>query len=678
MEIETWIAKTRGEHDALAGPLAKDGYRFRSLSIYGPVSQPLFAAVMVKRSKVVAQHAFPCETREEFLGTFGDQAELGFGPVCISATGSTAHPRFATLYQKLDPIPLTRIDLGSGGSDDEETLQGMSRIARESGSILRSLASYGSASQPVFAAVWRPNPDAVVWNVDGLVETRDEYLDRYQAQTAGWCRPSLITPHVGGGTSVVYVDDQVNAWSVTAHADEAACQSHLDRAKQDGSLPFSLQAAGETRKKARYAVISAPSDKPIARAFHASGPRTNGDIDAVVEEIMRASSLRHASLAIVNAGHLVYTKGYTWAEPGWPIAEPTTYFRLGSVSKVVSALATYQLIEEEGAASYIDKFTLESEIQPIVDLRTPSGGLPGTGWDDITVRHLLEHTSGIPASAHRPDVKIRDLHRTEVPGKTWNLPVDTAMTDRYIASQTLTHTPGTAYDGYNNCGYYMLGRVLKARRGTTRPIDAMQPLLDPLGITRIRRARDRIEDQHDDDARYRVSRTDKLPDIDVRRSVMSEDQPLVPTDYGGNLRLEKFDGTGGLTAAATDIGRILAVLTHPGDSPALPRTTVEQMLDNGAANQAMWGGRAGHGLDGVKALGGGAYRGRKGGSLPTVGCWFWFSGDWGYVMTWAGKVATQFTTAEYTKGLKPVMDIARNVAWPTADLFEDYGMAAFT
>ena len=61
---------------------------------------------------------------------------------------------------------------------------------------------------------------------------------------------------------------------------------------------------------------------------------------------MKATPVRHASLAIVKGKKLVYTRGYTWAEPDWPVVQPTSRFRIASVSKSIMALAIYQLIEE--------------------------------------------------------------------------------------------------------------------------------------------------------------------------------------------------------------------------------------------------------------------------------------------------------------------------------------------
>ena len=69
-------------------------------------------------------------------------------------------------------------------------------------------------------------------------------------------------------------------------------------------------------------------------------------IDDAMVAVMTANMLRGASLAIVHGTRLVYAKGYTMAEAGYPDVQPTTFFRQASVSKMFTAAAIYQLIDE--------------------------------------------------------------------------------------------------------------------------------------------------------------------------------------------------------------------------------------------------------------------------------------------------------------------------------------------
>ena len=107
------------------------------------------------------------------------------------------------------------------------------------------------------------------------------------------------------------------------------------------------------------------------------------------------------------------------------------------------------------------------------------------------------------------------------------------------------------------------------------------------------------------EARYRITTqgsndtNDLRFDLAVDRSVMSDLQPLVPVGYGTE-HYEKQEGSGGLSAAATDIARLIAILMLQKDSPAMKRSTIDLMLNNAVAAQMKWGGRAGHGFDGER------------------------------------------------------------------------------
>ena len=79
------------------------------------------------------------------------------------------------------------------------------------------------------------------------------------------------------------------------------------------------------------------------------------------------------------------------AEPDWPLAQPTTRFRMASVSKTVTSLAIFQLIQSTG-------LTLGHKLQDILALKTPAGGAPvDPAFGQITIQHLLENYGEIHA-----------------------------------------------------------------------------------------------------------------------------------------------------------------------------------------------------------------------------------------------------------------------------------------
>src|SRR5262249_2123301 len=154
-----------------------------------------------------------------------------------------------------------------------------------------------------------------------------------------------------------------------------------------------------------------------------------------------------------------------------------------------------------------------------------------------------------------------------------------------------------------NCGYFLLGRVVAHLRGKNWPIDAYQSdLFSPLGITRIRGTVDLLSAQPGDEARYQCSTdvddTGKIfsPDLRIGQSLQPPDRPLVAGGYG-DAELAIAQGAGGISAAMTDLARLVSITIDTQDNPALKRTTISSMLSAAATLQASGPNlRAGYGL----------------------------------------------------------------------------------
>ncbi|HEY6257682.1 MAG TPA: serine hydrolase [Xanthobacteraceae bacterium] len=664
--VLVWHGKTASEHARLRDDAVRDGYRALSLSIYGATTAPLYTAVMIKRPTAIEQREFLNLTAAQFSKTFDEQARQGYGPAIIGATGPAADPRLAAVFEPQNQIPLTLIGLRSGNAADPKTLQGLNQKARVDGLIPRWIASYGNAGDPCFAAIWTSNTSKTIWNADGVLETDAELQARTDAQASGWRRPSLLAPNPDGRHLSVFVDSQIGAWEARHGLSAAQYQREIDSLVPKGYLPVCVQAAGGSANGARFSALFVQRETPFEKIFTARGPVTNAAIDDVFKNFMMAQPLRQASLAIVKGTRLVYTRGYTYAEPGWPLAEPTTLFRLASVSKTVLALAVFQLIEE-------GKLKLTDRMQDILALTTPRGTPPADPrFGEITVGQLLEHTSGLSPNAFGNDIAVLDAWKAARPNQAWALPVTAAMLDACIASLKLDDSPGVKQI-YNNCGYYMLGCVVAKLRRVATPIAAMQQhLFAPLKITRMRAGRSLVASQWPDEARYgAIGGPGGGLDIPIARSVMSGDRPLVPRGYGEE-QFENREGSGGLSAAATDLARLIAVWLSRSDTPALKRETVKSMLANAAATGAKFKGRAGYGLDGAVAKGGESFYGQKGGALMTSQNVLQFNGEWGFAVNWASHVTD--IGVHWYPNFPEIMNIATKIDWGSGDLFPNFGM----
>jgi CubicO group peptidase (beta-lactamase class C family) len=656
-DLKHWHGIPLTQHLQLYTDASKAGYTVLTMSQYGTPSAPLYAMVMIKRANNPEQKAFWAKTRDEFQSIFDNQVKAGLGPVLLTACGEVGNVSFAGIWEKKDPIPLTRLYLtDKPGSKDTSTIQGMNLEARTRGLRPLCIASYGIPSNPGFAAIWQPNTgdDAVLWNADGTLERENDVHARDAAEFSTWCRPVYRTLNKGQQHCSVFEASNTGKFAVADEMTAGSYTTEFDKQVNAGMLPICVQAAGDDNDAARFSAIFVEREKPLPRQWTAEGPVSNAAIEAKIRTAMTSSIIRDATVAIVYKKRLVYARGFTFAEAGWPVVEPTTRFRLASCSKTVTALAIFQLIEE-------GKLKLSDPVQKILQLKTPNGLPPiDPRFSVVTIQMLLEHRSGLRP---REFESVPDLQKAfTLAGKTASLPIGAADQDAFIATLVLASNPNTA-SVYNNCGYYLLGRVVKQLRGTSTPIDAYQKhLFDPLKITRIKRAKDLVTDQEPGEARYHD------PEIPVGTSVFPG-FTVLPSDYG-TLRLEILDGDGGLTAAATDMARLLAILVSSDDSPALKRQTIVTMFGNGVTNHKMNGGRSGYGFDGISDLGGGSFYAQKGGTLASAHSVVEINGDWACVAVWGGNPVTAPWYPNYLEEFSPDKDVLVS----GDDLFPHFGM----
>ena len=150
-------------------------------------------------------------------------------------------------------------------------------------------------------------------------------------------------------------------------------------------------------------------------------------------------------------------------------------FRIGSVTKTFTATIVLQLVQE-GTLSLSS--TLEDHVPDVV----PRG-------DEITIRHLLQHRSGLVNITDYPGW-LNQAERSPSASPINSL--------RFAASKPLVFEPGSRAR-YSNTNYLALGLVVEKVTGHTYAEELEQRLLDPLGLdrTELPEAR-RLPDLDDD------------------------------------------------------------------------------------------------------------------------------------------------------------------------------------
>jgi CubicO group peptidase (beta-lactamase class C family) len=257
---------------------------------------------------------------------------------------------------------------------------------------------------------------------------------------------------------------------------------------------------------------------PASAAGKQSAVRASQDrVDAYVKERMASWSIPGLALAIVEDGQLTLTRGYGLADKdqGRPMTAQTPV-AVGSATKPLTATAIMQLVETGK-----------------VDLDAPvTRYLPWFRLDDpraaaITIRHLLSHTSGIPASATLTGGQESDALDRRVRALEW---------------EKLRNDPGARWE-YANDGFNTLGLIVQVVSGMPYEQYLGEKILQPLGMTH---------------STFEPARAAELGLAQgyVRRK--------------GELRAEKnrltraYNPSGMLLASAEDAGRYLAALANGG------------------------------------------------------------------------------------------------------------------
>jgi CubicO group peptidase (beta-lactamase class C family) len=542
------------------------------------------------------------------------------------------------------------------------------------GWLIKSATIYDARGiDPRVTAVWTRNKENVAWNVF-VADNQVEHNKVLKAQLSAWFRPVFITGSAGGRLLTIYRDDHIGPIGkgfLPRDDFDNAEAFHAERVKQvaKGLHATSIQGYGQGSSR-KFAAVFVENEVAVPRKQALAGAPEIPEIDKAVFKLMKFSNIRGASLAIVKGGRLVMARAYTWAEPDYPPVQPTTCFRLGSVSKLIGAISIHQLIAE-------GKLALHSQLPAVLPLKLPDGGPPSNpAYENGIVRHLIEKTGQVKREYFDPNYS----HRTDdilkapfIPPAT--LPLTTEQVARFQLSVPLLPQDHKVIEGkVSNFGYFLAGELVKKLRGKFSLESSIASRLSgPLQISRLRSGRSRIEDQPKDEARYHFR---EYLDWTLKRSVMEPARPIVPREYG-DLNVENLTFGGGMSGAAPDIARVLAALSLQPYTP-LGRPVVDTMLQIASSE----GG--GHGFDGVDKTSIAGHEGfYKGGTLGSAQAGVWFTkDDLSHVILWNGRHTGRTLLHDpkndtWYRFWDELSNIARAHDWGAKDLFPTFGMASF-
>ena len=177
----------------------------------------------------------------------------------------------------------------------------------------------------------------------------------------------------------------------------------------------------------------------------------------VLEEAVVRGELMGAALQMSRGGVALppFCFGRRRLVEDGPPVEADTVFLVASITKPIVAAAVMLLVEQ-------GKFSLDERVAELV----PEFGCAGK--EQVQVRHLLTHTSGLP-----------DMLPENLDLRAEHAPLDVFV--YRICALRLLFEPGTRIS-YQSCGIAMLGEIVKRVEGVPARTFLKRAFFDPLGL----------------------------------------------------------------------------------------------------------------------------------------------------------------------------------------------------
>ena len=180
----------------------------------------------------------------------------------------------------------------------------------------------------------------------------------------------------------------------------------------------------------------------------------------MIGETMKKHDITGLSIALVDDQEIVWAEGFGYADKKNQVrATPDTIYRAGSITKLFTATAAMQLVEQgkmdidQAIETYLPEFSIQT--------RFDNAG-------PITPRNIMTHHSGLPS----------DLHN-KMWGDETATPADLLdeLQHEYVAT-----APNTI-ESYSNVGFTVLGRAIEAVTGTSYERYIEEHILRPAGMS---------------------------------------------------------------------------------------------------------------------------------------------------------------------------------------------------
>jgi CubicO group peptidase (beta-lactamase class C family) len=295
-----------------------------------------------------------------------------------------------------------------------------------------------------------------------------------------------------------------------------------------------LLAIGSLAAHAGASTLDAPSPEELSR------------MEGVALAFMSAHAVPGLSVSVARNGNPLYERGFGFADRERnERVVPGHLFRIASVSKAITSVALFRLMEEK-------QLTLEDRVfGPDGILGNDFGRRPFQQWvQEIRIKHLLTHTGG-GWQNDNTDPMFRNTVMGHPQLIAW-----------VIEKMPLQYPPGEHY-AYSNCGFCILGRVIEKLTGMSSEQFVLGKVLRLCGVTYMRVAGNTLDERVAGEVIYYGAAQEEA--------------------YGMNVR--PMDSHGGWLATARDLAMFAShVDGHSESRNILNLASIRQMTTPSSAN----------------------------------------------------------------------------------------------
>ncbi|MFT6271074.1 MAG: CubicO group peptidase (beta-lactamase class C family) [Alphaproteobacteria bacterium] len=192
--------------------------------------------------------------------------------------------------------------------------------------------------------------------------------------------------------------------------------------------------------------------------------RDISEVEAFVDKLVNKEIAKHSvpgvTVSIVKDGEIVLLKGYGFADLGkqLQVNPKTSMFKVGSITKTMTALAVMQLVEQ-------GELALDTDVNKYLS----AFKIPQTFKEPITIRALLSHRAGFEvadagnlfAANSSKVVSTQEFLATRMPKRIW--------------------PPGLNVS-YSNYGFGLLGYLVEQKSGLDLATYMQRHIFAPLGM----------------------------------------------------------------------------------------------------------------------------------------------------------------------------------------------------